>query len=177
MQGGIEPSEARFIYAFCELYIEPPIFLDWRYSNYSLDYEDVAVQYGVELDDLKNWNPTLPTNCTLSSDARYCVLLANEEPPEVTEYCAQYAPVESGTTATTSRPLTGWGGISSIDTDWLDEGLSYCVRVLHYRQPGTESICNRCIVANDTEWANDPCTQIETKFGLSRTRSSLGTLL
>ncbi|RYP41942.1 hypothetical protein DL768_010417 [Monosporascus sp. mg162] len=148
----------------CELYIQPPILMDWRYSNYSSDCEDVAAQYGVELDDLKTWNPSLSTNCTLSNDAQYCVLLAEEEPPEVTEYCAQYALVESG------YDCDYFAASYGVERDqfvlWNPSVGSECE---NFRN-GIVSTCNSFVVANDTEWANDPCTQIETKFGLSHAR-------
>ncbi|KAH7038274.1 uncharacterized protein B0I36DRAFT_359860 [Microdochium trichocladiopsis] len=162
----------------CEFYVQGPVLIDWRNDKYTSSCEDVAKAYGVSTDNFKTWNPSLKTNCTLSSQYQYCAVLGYEVADDPTEYCSKYVLAEAGYSCYDMAALNGvefeqfalWNPSLGDKCADFKPGLAYCVKVWHYRQPGIVSNCNQLVAANNTEWTSNPCQIIETKFGISHAR-------
>ncbi len=60
---------------------------------------DVAVAFGITVDDLTNWNPSLAnlTSCVLDDSVQHCVQ-TYEITQNVTQYCNQWALADPGLT-------------------------------------------------------------------------------
>jgi hypothetical protein len=64
----------------------------YRYANGTqlgniTSCNDVANGFGVSVDNLKQWNPSLNQTCSLTSGLAYCVLLVENNTPNITEAC------------------------------------------------------------------------------------------
>ncbi|ORY04390.1 hypothetical protein BCR34DRAFT_57224 [Clohesyomyces aquaticus] len=140
--------------------------------------ETVAKGYGITVEQLVNWNPSLNTSCVFDAKLTYCVQPSILHVTNTTQYCTVEDQPSFGQTCDDFLAL--WDldyetfeafnpGIGSKCDKW-QLGHSYCVMALHFRQLGQVSTCNKWDMANITNWVQDPCGIIETKNGLSHAR-------
>ncbi|KAI0141569.1 hypothetical protein GGR57DRAFT_404025 [Xylariaceae sp. FL1272] len=140
-----------------------------------------AAAYGVSLLDFLLWNPGLgndTTSCTLTPMRQYCAQITSARAEDVTDACVKFQIPSPGYDCDNFMAQSGiepsefvrWNPSVGSDCSKFSPGTEYCVGVYHYKQPGITTNCNLFAVANDTNWAHQPCQIIETKFGLSHAR-------
>ncbi|CAI4213540.1 unnamed protein product [Parascedosporium putredinis] len=141
---------------------------------------DVAARYGIALENLLLWNPSLSRgpDCALLSDAQYCVqafkidsegitdACVGTSTPKATDDCRQFH-LRFGLV---EEQFTAWNPAVGRKCENFVLGFNYCVRIEHYRPPGIVSTCNQFVTANKSSYRRDSCKFIEELYGLSHER-------
>lgn len=154
-----------------------------RYANVtdfgdSASCDKVATGFGVTTDNLVHWNPSLNASCVLDGKLSYCVQPSTLHVGNVTEYCSFFDTPDMGQTCDSF--LAQWDidyetflafndGVGSKCENWK-LGYTYCVAARHYRQAGIISTCTQWDTANVTNYASDPCSIFEVKWGIPHAR-------
>lgn len=128
-----------------ELYVQAPVLPGWQNETYTSSCSEVAAAYGASVEDFQVWNPSTKENCTLSRDLQYCAVLSYETPSESTDTCSQYKLAEAGYNCNDMAARYGvefeqfalWNPSLGEKFSDFRAGLVYCVKVWHFRQPGT----------------------------------------
>ncbi|KAK3898440.1 hypothetical protein C8A05DRAFT_18986 [Staphylotrichum tortipilum] len=162
----------------CGQYVTAPVLVNATANLTSNDCAAVASAVGVALSDFAAWNSlSLAPSCTLTSGLRYCsapfVTQSNAtaacvqfELPDPGYDCVQFVR-QYGVDIT---EFVAWNPDVGSSCDEFSQSLEYCIAVLGYRQPGIISTCNKFVMPNDTNWIDEPCTLMETAYGLSHPR-------
>ncbi|KAI2463544.1 hypothetical protein F4781DRAFT_416270 [Annulohypoxylon bovei var. microspora] len=165
----------------CDTYATAPILTNYTINGTtSFACEDVVKQYGVTMDNFLDWNPSLngTSPCVMANNTQYCVATYATISPGIVGACIQTD------IATSGYDCNGFMAIHGLDKDrfslWnpgvgtncenFKVGTYYCTAVAHYKQPGITSNCNLFASPNDTDWANLPCQEVETQYGISHDR-------
>jgi len=104
----------------CAVYATAPITIDRSTGATSSSCADAAAQYGVAVDELIRWNPSLraadgagkqeagpAASCTLQENLNYCVQVFEDVPADTTEYCVRRSMTRQGDSC--RRFLSGHG--------------------------------------------------------------------
>ncbi|KAK8036494.1 hypothetical protein PG991_001631 [Apiospora marii] len=165
----------------CAVYVTAPVLTNYTGNGTtSLDCQDVAAQYGIDLADFVDWNPSLEgvQPCRMAIDIQYCAQTYSRVSPGIVGACVQREVAPAGYDChkfTAGRGLEPdqfvlWNPDVGGGCERFRVGTSYCVAVHHYAQPGITSNCNKLAMANETDWVRNPCQIIETQFGVSHAR-------
>ncbi|EDU47587.1 predicted protein [Pyrenophora tritici-repentis Pt-1C-BFP] len=138
----------------------------------------VAQGYGITVDQLVNWNPSLSSSCVLNNDLTYCVQTSILHVANVTQYCTYEDQPSFGQTC--DEFLQAWDldyetfeafnpGLGAKCDRWK-LGHSYFAKAMHFRQPGIVKNCNKWDMANTTNYLENPCQIFEDKYGLLHAR-------
>ncbi|KAH8682066.1 hypothetical protein BX600DRAFT_544497 [Xylariales sp. PMI_506] len=163
----------------CQYYLDPPVLTNQSTNTTSFLCTDAALAYGITLNELLEWNPSLPSgsSCTMDSGEQYCVGTYITQ-ANATATCVEYELTVPGYDCYTFSNLYGvdysqfllWNPEVGDNCENFAMGTEYCVAVYGYKQPGIISTCNLFVTANDTNWIDQPCQIIETEYGISHLR-------
>lgn len=145
----------------CSNYITAPILTNYTGNGTtSLSCQDVASQFSIDVTDFVTWNPSLSTSdpCTMANNTQYCVQTYTPTSNNITSWCVQTdtAPPGYDCFGFTARrgieqdQFVLWNPEVGSDCENFKVGTQYCIDVLHYRQPGITSNCNKFVPANNT---------------------------
>ncbi|KAL6697209.1 hypothetical protein J3F84DRAFT_368307 [Trichoderma pleuroticola] len=165
----------------CTNYFTAPILTNYTGNGTtSFSCEDAVSQFDIDMADFLAWNPSLSalSPCTMTNNTQYCVQTYRQTSKNITGSCVQKAIAPPGYDCIgfTSRhgidqdQFALWNPEVGSDCGQFKIGTQYCIDVLHYRQPGITSNCNKFVAANNTNWVELPCQIIETEFGISHAR-------
>ncbi|KAI0400686.1 hypothetical protein F4802DRAFT_619562 [Xylaria palmicola] len=153
----------------CAAYAVAPVLVDGYAHKYSYSCNDTAVQYGITLSNLQEWNPgALETadygegeQCYLPNGRQICVQRhPYAQSQGITEYCINYQVPPPGFdcgffswrwSANVSHLMEWNPALDCTNSNLLQKGIEYCVAVKHFRPAGQISICNLWALANDTD--------------------------
>ncbi|KAK8084055.1 hypothetical protein PG996_002836 [Apiospora saccharicola] len=165
----------------CAVYVTAPILTNYTGNGTtSLDCQDAAGQYGINLADFVDWNPSLEGRdpCRMANYTQYCAQTYSRVSPGIVGACVQREAAPAGYDCHKFTAVRGlepeqfvlWNPDVGSGCEKFRVGTSYCVAVHHYAQPGITSNCNKLAMANETDWVRNPCQIIETQFGISHAR-------
>ncbi|KAH8895447.1 hypothetical protein GQ53DRAFT_839064 [Thozetella sp. PMI_491] len=170
----------------CGLHRTPPVQVkNDSTSESSYLCSDFASFYGITIESLVEWNPSLATrmtggDCVLFSGEQYCAQRDLHQGAGTTEYCVSLQVAEDGARSTCDG-FVHWYGLSLASfLEWnpslgatcenFRSGSTYCTSVRGFRPANTISTCTRWHRVTDVNPANNPCGTIETKYGLQHAR-------
>ncbi|KAK3367561.1 hypothetical protein B0H63DRAFT_515399 [Podospora didyma] len=170
----------------CALHRPAPVKVNQTSFQDSYLCSDYAKFYGITVDKLVEWNPSLASrvvnkDCTLWAGEQYCAQRDLDQSANMSEYCLAPGQVAEPGLRSTCDGFVKWYGLNKTDfLEWnpglgskcerFHSGNTYCTRVRGFRPAGTISTCSRWHMATDIKPANNPCGTIETKYGLQHAR-------
>ncbi|KAK4118090.1 carbohydrate-binding module family 50 protein [Parathielavia appendiculata] len=148
----------------CHLHRTPPVRVNATSNEDSYRCSDFAAFYGVSMDQLVSWNPSLASrlvngDCLLWAGEQYCAQRDLDQSANITQYCVERRVAESGTRSTCDGFVTWYGLNRTSFLQWhpglgpncenFHSGHTYCTSVRHFRAPGTIATCTRWHMATD----------------------------
>ncbi len=103
----------------CRLYRAPPVQMGSASAADSYKCSDFASFYGVSMDQLVGWNPSLASrlvngDCNLWGTEQYCAQRDLDNTADTTEYCVETQVAETGTRSTCDG-FVAWYGLAKAD--------------------------------------------------------------
>ncbi|KKP02983.1 LysM domain-containing protein [Trichoderma harzianum] len=150
----------------CTNYFTAPILTNYTGNGTtSFNCQDAVSQFDIDMADFLTWNPSLSAlnPCTMTNNTHSCVQKATAPPGyDCIGFTSRHGIDQD--------QFALWNPEVGSDCAQFKIGTQYCIDVLHYRQPGITSNCNKFVAANNTNWVELPCQIIETEFGISHAR-------
>jgi hypothetical protein len=140
----------------------------YRYANGSdfganISCDNAVKGFGVSVEELKQWNPSLNSSCTLSQEFTYCSLRVTQNAPDMTKYCIKTDVPRFNATCTQFRRnwalgldlLSAWNPrVGPKCENWK---LGQCVPILQCSKRSTNTLRQRLFLlrrssAFQAEW-------------------------